>query len=888
MAEPTLAQDSVKPADPAPSPHGGVNISGDSHVNVQGDIVAGDKYVGYTAEQVDVLLTQIRTEFQPKAFDGRSPYVGLDAFQETDADRFFGRETLIAELVSRVRASRAIFVTGPSGSGKSSLVRAGLIPALKKNGVPGSEHWMYETLKPGRSPLDELGRVTASFASTLNARDDIKTRGLADATILDQWADIALKDDSNRRAVILIDQFEEVFAQVADENERSAFLKLLTYAATRENGRVIVVFTMRSEFVANCASYPALNALLNQQFLQVGAMTNEELVSAIARPALEVGLRMDPALVAQVVNDVRGEPGALPLMQFALQDLFDAEKDKGELTLDEYLKRGGLRQALERHADAEFEKLSADDQQLARSVISGLIQIGHDSVVTKRTALFDELVPAGADIAHVKNLVNELADARLLSTDEHNGKETVVLAHESLLEAWGWLRRLVNENRDAIALKNEIGQDAQQWDEAGRSADYLYRGARLATAQEKLQDKQLALGGLAQEFIQAGITARDAERAKQEQQRQEELARAQQLADEQKKRADEQQLANQRLRRRNVILAVILALTLLFGLAACLFLYIYLTSNGLAVDSVAFSPDGAVLAAGVTDGTIHVWKLAASSDANAPQYQPAEKLAKGSSLGEPAIAFSPDGRFLAAGYADWTVQLWNMTTFQPEGKPFNANAKPIRAVAFSPDGKLLATGNSDGTASLWDMTTRQLISKLPVSGLGNVDAVAFSPNGKLLATTGGLPPSISFWDVAAQRRLDTGLDGHTDTISSLAFSPDGKLLASASSDKTVRLWDVAAHQQLGEPLDRRTRDLTSVAFSPDGKLLAAAGFDFAVTVWDVASRKQVLPPLSGSTRPVLSVAFRPDGKLLASAGKDGMVRLWDVATGKQVAVLNTQ
>ena len=196
---------------------------------------------------------------------------------------------------------------------------------------------------------------------------------------LHKFAESQLSDRKDQRAVIFVDQFEEVFTQVSKEDERVAFLNLLTHAATTEDGRVTVLFALRSDFVSNCATYPQLNALLNQQFMQVGAMQPDELVSAIARPALQVGLRIDPDLIAQIVNDMQDEPGALPLMQFALKDLFDAQQAKGgviALTLNDYLARGGLRKALERHADAAFAKLSEDEQQLARTIFSGLIEIG--------------------------------------------------------------------------------------------------------------------------------------------------------------------------------------------------------------------------------------------------------------------------------------------------------------------------------------------------------------------------------------------------------------------------------------------------------------------------------------------------------------------------------
>ena len=474
------------------------------------NIAGGDIVKGYTAGQVSVLLAQITSTFQAKPFDGRCPYKGLDVFEEEDAELFFGREKSVDDLVSRVKVSRTIFITGPSGSGKSSLVRAGLIYALKQGAIKElhSERWLYETMKPGRDPIDELARVASSFAGTLNAGEDIRSKGLSDATVLAQWCEIALKDGRDKRAVLFIDQFEEIFTQVGTkESERVAFLNMLTHAATVENGRVIILFSMRSDFVSNCATYPQLNALLNQQFVQIGAMQPEELVSAIAQPALRVGLRIDPDLIAQIINDMQGEPGALPLMQFALKDLFDAEQAKGgmiALTLTDYIQRGGIRKSLERHADDLFAKLSEHEQELARSIFSGLIEIGRGTQDTRRTALFDELIPADAQNADVQAVIQKLADARLITTDEQGTKETVTISHEKLIDAWPWLRKLVNENREVIALQNEIAADAKEWDDHKRESSYLYSGARLANAREQLDAEKLVLSGLAREFVKAG------------------------------------------------------------------------------------------------------------------------------------------------------------------------------------------------------------------------------------------------------------------------------------------------------------------------------------------------------------------------------------------------
>jgi len=521
-------------------PQGNIQATDNSNV-IGGDIVISGVIqdsshihvghtIGYSTEQVSALITQISNTFQVKPFDGRCPYKGLDVFEEEDAGLFFGREKLVDDLVSRVKDSRTVFVTGPSGSGKSSLARAGLIHALKQGAIKEShsERWLYATMKPGRDPIGELARVASSLAGSTNAEDEIRAKAMADATIFARWCEITLKEGRDKRVVLFIDQFEEVFTQINKEEERAAFLNLLTHAAAVENGRVIVLFSMRSDFIPNCATYPQMNDLLNKQFIQIGAMQPEELVSAIAQPALRVGLKIDPDLIAQIINDMKGEPGALPLMQFALKDLFEAEQAKGDmiaLTLNDYIQRGGIQKSLERHADAAFAKLGSNEQELARSIFGGLIEIGRGTVDTRRTALFNELVPTGGSSEEAKAIVQKLADARLITTDD----VTVTISHEKLIDAWPWLKKLVNENRDVIALQNEIAEDAKEWEEHNRDESYLYTGARLVNAREKLETRKLVLSGLAQSFVDAGIEMVESKRRAEEDRRQRELDDARKL-----------------------------------------------------------------------------------------------------------------------------------------------------------------------------------------------------------------------------------------------------------------------------------------------------------------------------------------------------------------------
>jgi len=654
-----------------------IEVKNITDVSGEVNIAGGDIVKGFTAEQVSVLIKQITTTFEPKKFDGRSPYKGLDVFEETDAELFFGREKSVDDLISRVKESRTVFITGPSGSGKSSLVRAGLIPALRNGTVNAlrSKQWLYATIKPGRDPIEAL----ASAFSRLKSPElgDYFQQYVSQPEVLHKCAEAALSERSDQRLVLFIDQFEEVFTQLSAD-KAGAFIEMLAYAATVENGRVIVLFSMRSDFVSNCATYPQLNTLLNQQFVQIGAMQADELVSAIAQPALRVGLKIDPDLIVQIINDMQGEPGALPLMQFALRDLFDSQQAKGgmiALTLNDYLQRGGIHKSLERHADDAFAKLSANEQELARSIFSGLIEIGRGAKDTRRTAIFDELVPANTKMKDVETIVRKLADARLITTDEQSGKEIVTLAHETLIDAWPWLKKLVNENRDVIALQNEIAADAKEWDEHNQDSSYLYTGARLINVLEQLETKKLILSGTAKEFVLEGRTR----------QRRGQFALIGGISAiivllaiaviifGSQSRANAQ-LATIARARELVAQAILLrqedfVLSLLLGVESFRIKDLPIT-QGVLLDNIVFNPQ---LVQYILEN-------------NAFPFSSSR-----------VVAFSPDGKTLASSSDDNTIILWNMETHQPIGQPFSGHNKSIFGISFSPDGKTLVSSSRDNT-----------------------------------------------------------------------------------------------------------------------------------------------------------------------------------------------
>jgi uncharacterized delta-60 repeat protein len=899
----------------------------DTEINIGGNVsdstihIGDTTTVGYTSEEVTALLTQITSTFQPKPFDGRCPYKGLDVFEEDDAELFFGREKLVGDLVGRVRDSRTLFITGPSGSGKSSLARAGLIHALKRGAIKGSERWLYATMKPGRDPIGELGRVAAGLAGTTNAEDEIREKSMKEASIFSRWCEIALKEGREKRFILFIDQFEEVFTQINREEERVAFLNLLTHAAEAEGGRLNILFAMRSDFVPNCATYPQLNALLNRQFIQIGAMQPEELVSAIAQPALRVGLRIDPDLVAQVINDMKGEPGALPLMQFALKDLFDAVQARGgmlQLTLDDYLQRGGIQKSLERHADAAFARLGTNEQKLARSIFSGLIEIGRGTQDTKRTANFDELIPANAKGEEVKAIIRKLADARLITTDETAGKDTVAISHEKLIDAWPWLKKLVNENRDVIALQNEITSDAKEWDEHKRDASYLYTGGRLANVHEQLADQKLILNGLAQEFVKAGKTKQqrnrrllvgviatafallviavivfsrqsnaNAELAQQNANIASTAEASANVAATEKSKAEEQanialarQLAAQAHlinmdRSSNQMTATLLAIQSLklfpTGDAAR-----YLINNNFSafpvslmthddfVTSVAFSPDGKYVISGSGDGTARIWEAESGKEV-------ARMIHNGSVH---SVAFSPDGKYVVSGSDDETARVWEAGSGKEVARMIHDGS--VDSVAFSPDGKyVVSAGNYfDLTARIWEADTGKEIARL--NSERAITSVTFSPDGKYVIS-GGNDNTARVWEADTGKEIAYMIYDYS--VNSVTISPNGKYVASGSDDHTARVWEAATGKEVARMPHGGV--VQSVAFSSDGKYVVSASFDNTARVWESATGEEVARMTHDA--PVWSVTFSPDDKYVMSGSVDDTARVWEAGTGKEVA-----
>ena len=823
---------------------------------------------------------------------GRCPYRGLQVFEEDHADLFFGRAADIAWMVQRLTDSRFLAVLGPSGCGKSSLVRAGLVPALKQGALPASHRWTFRLMTPGARPLSTLAAQLVSLAPDKPMQATVD--GLrSDERTLDLAIPLALASrPADERVMLVVDQLEEVFTLCGDEAERAAFLANLRYAGSIPGGRLVVLVAMRADFYHRCAEYPALWRLMGARQFLVSPLGSDALREVIEQPAWHVGLQLEDGLVETILDDVGDQPGTLPLLEYALLEVWGRRRGQ-MLTLQAYVDSGGVEGGLAQRADTIYEGLTLAQQQLTRRVLLRLVQPGQGTEDTRRRAEFGELRTRPEDEADLQAVVKELTDARLLVVSSPGGTQVVDVAHEALIRGWPQLRGWIEEDRELLLAQRRLTDAATDWDHHGREDGLLYRGARLAAWQDRPLDD---LNDLERAFLATSRKREARERTAKRRRTRLTLAGLSTaltiitvlavLALFQRNDAISRQLAANAEAQLSIDpeLSILLAREAFdvrpTAEAASALRQAVLDSQIRAtlrghegpVYNVAFSPDGQRIVSGSGDSAVRIWDWASGDNLVVPYTGDPESGVWG-------VSFSPDGQQVAIAGGRGMVRVWDWASGD-DPVVLRGHEGTVFGVAFSPDGRRLASAGEDSTVRVWDWASGD--DPVVLRGHeGTVFGVAFSPDGRRLASAGE-DSTVRVWDWASGSESAV-LRGHEAEVDGVAFSPDGQHVASGSSDTTVRVWDWASGS---DPvvLDGHESGVYGVAFSPDGRQVVSAGEDSTVRVWDWTATAQPAI-LRGHEDIVWNVAFSPDGQRVASASSDGTVRVWDWTAATDPVIL---
>ncbi|MEV5796591.1 nSTAND1 domain-containing NTPase [Streptomyces collinus] len=838
------------------------------------------------------------------------PYRGLEPFTAEHAQWYEGRKDAVRQVLTNLQQHRVTLLLGPSGSGKSSLVQAGIVPQLAAGALPGSDRWLPVLTRPRKDLLAELERAGLPGASEDGIAEAVTRR-------------LAAEPDAER-VVLIIDQFEELLTLPStrgDVDRRLAATDRIT-TAVKSHAKLTVILVMRDDFYPHQAALaPKLLEAAVPGLLNIPRTLDEQdLRDIITRPAEAAGACLEHGLPEQIIADVlaitpelaasrRAPVTVLPLLELALSQLWQ-RRDEGYLTHDAYRRVGGVTGSLTTWCDTALEQLTPGQRPVAQRILTSLVRPAdpdhHIPAIRKQVSLrslrglaadpdgtsgdgdFDEVLATLVRHRIITTYAPEASDLSRTSTAE----PVAELIHDALIRDWDTLRDWVAQDHRFHEWFERTRHQCARWARSGDPGDLL-RGTALAEGLDWLQQRRLPDDVTA--FITAG--------------------------------KDHQQAAIRRSRRLNSVLATLLVLVLLvsggvlwqwrtavaqrqaalsrqlatqstsliatqpdaasllavaayrasptreaaesLANAAALPLRQRLTGHNGPVQALALSPDGRTLATGSTDRTARLWDTATGR---------LRATLKGHHDLVNTVAFSPDGRTLATGSDDQTVRLWDTATGRTR-RSFIADNSYVQSVTFSPDGRLLATGGGDGEVGVWDPATGDPLAYLKGHG-DSIQSVAFSSDGRTLAS-GSWDKTVRLWDTAT----GTGrvLKGHTDVVRAVAFSPDNRTLASASDDTTVRLWDTATGAT-SDPLSGHTDFVDALAFSPDGRTLASGSGDNTIRLWDVATRTDRIT-IKGHTDTVNALAFSRDGRMLASGSTDRTVRMWDMVTGTVRATL---
>jgi WD40 repeat protein/DNA-binding winged helix-turn-helix (wHTH) protein len=848
-----------------------------------------------------------------------SPFRSLQAFEPEDAWLFFGRDSEIDELLERLACSPVLVVIGNSGSGKSSLVRAGLVPALQAGRFchegTAVKSWRIVIFRPSGSPFDYLAEVLPSqVAPELNLKEqaefvaDCRNKFLIDQDGLRNAVSALVnanthatseKDKLGQIHVLLVaDQFEEIFTLTSNRETRDRYINALL-AASRSGGAVAihVIMALRADFYAQCLEHAEFSRCLQTNLYNVPRMARAQLQESIERRMQLAAAQAEPGLIDSLLEEVGSEPGNLALLEHALGQLWDkCGSYNCTLTNQAYAEIGRLRGALGRHADEVYSSLGDDRlKRLAQKIFLELVHLGEDAGIgnsgsndTRRRVSKTDLLSLG-DTEEVELLLARLASSRLIATGGSEEETFVEVSHEALIREWPALREWIAIHRDSLRLERRLRQAAQDWEEAKRDPAALLQGSRLAQAEEWLARSSKAISPLL-EFVLASAELRDLAARKK-------LARlrwfscalallllmatgvawyAYRMQLKEKSRTLAAQAEEIRYRDQGQALDFAirgwqtakteearLAVTKTFPqLLATL-------THSDAVEIAVFSPDGQRILTASDDHTARLWN---SVDGHllATLLGHTDKIIY--------VEFSPDGKRIVTASFDHTARTWNAASGTPLAT-LQGHADKLLRARFSPDGERVVTASYDHTARVWSSADGRLLGTLKGHNW-TVENAAFSPDGQRIVTA-SWDGSARIWSSTDYTLLNE-LVGHNSVVRGADFSPDGQRIVTYSSDHTTRVWSSSDAHLLF--VLRHDGPIRNAVFSPNGRCIATASFDHTARVWD-SENGRLLLSLEGHAGAVRHVTFSADSRLILTDSDDSTARVWSNVDGQLLAIL---
>ncbi|MCT7953245.1 caspase family protein [Ancylothrix sp. C2] len=878
----------------------------------------------------EIILTGEQEKIFISTPDGDCPYKGLRFFDVEDAGYFYGREALTQKLIERVQVGKGNFlaVLGVSGSGKSSLLRAGLMYQLQQERrLPGTEQWKIRIFTPGEQPLVSLATVfldeevtDIERAGQLKEAEDAITEGATGLARL-------IRASKSLRTVLIVDQFEEVFTVCQSQIDRQQFISSLLGALKQTGNKLCLIFAMRDDFLGKCAAYRELAELIQANLVMVTPMNAQELRQAIVEPAKKLGRKVEENLINVILKDLgveieqhtrEPEPGMLPLLSYTLEQLWQGQT-LNWLKLDTYNRLGGVQKTLENLAEQTYKQLSGEEQRVADQIFIKLTQLGEGTPDTRKQVPQQDLITQSQSAVLVKGVIQKLALAKLIVTSEQRkGQEKVAVvdvAHEALIRHWSRLRELLDNNREAIRTERKIQASAEEWRDKEKSKDYLLTGLRLGEAEKFLQNEVgiVSLSSLAGEFIEESRKERDRIQAERDRQRRRTIIRltsfsvvgfvlaltagigwwraviaeknAQLIAASQSSEAlfassKEFDALLQSIRTGKQMKRE-------FGISAdtemrvvgTLLQAVYgvrehnrLEGYNKQFIRASFSSDGQNIAAVREDGTIKIWNIDGTEKTHI-NLKPNSEFGNENYLAS-SVSFSSKSNTIVAATEGGRIKIWNFNG--KELYSFKSQTKDIILTSVNSDGTTIATVNRQGQIKLWKRNGEERQSfQHPLQPASWVSVLSFSPDDNIIASgdnhTSG---TVKLWSLKGKENITLK---HNRSVSSLSFSPAFKLFKIIASVEELNkgiLWD-SNGQEIERFDDSYDSGIIGVNFSLNGDKIATFGTGSDIKLWTWSNNSlQMEKRLFGHTSMVTDVNFSLDNKMLVSSSSDKTIKIW--------------